>query len=90
MEVQNNVKKLVLEMPILWIEDAAFDSGDLMSDRHDDGDNFIIRHNMRQESQKELIKTAMEQRYAVGIRPDKDIYRESDTQARLYGYTPYL
>jgi hypothetical protein len=36
-----NLKKIVPEMPILCIEDAAFDSGDLMSDRHGDGDNFI-------------------------------------------------
>jgi hypothetical protein len=76
-QVWKNVKGLVPNCPILWIEDAAFDSVKLMKDRHDDGDYFIIRHNQRQESQKELIKMAMEQGHAVEVRPGKTVYTGS-------------
>jgi hypothetical protein len=50
-------------MAVLWIEDAAFDSRDLMSDRHDDGDNFIIRHNMCLGSQNDATMNFLIEMY---------------------------
>jgi hypothetical protein len=81
-QVRENVKKLVPERTIVWIEDAAFDSTALMSRRHTDGDYFIIRHNQRQESQNELIKTAKEQGSAAVVRPGKTVYTGSTIRRR--------
>jgi hypothetical protein len=59
-QVRKNVKGRSPKIPIFWIEYAAIDSGKLMNDRPDDGNYFIISHNLRQESRDELIKTAKE------------------------------
>jgi hypothetical protein len=73
-QVRRAVKKLIPSGAILWIDDAAFDREKLMNMHQADDDYFIIRHNMRQEPQEELIKTAMEQECAVIVRQRKTVY----------------
>jgi hypothetical protein len=81
-QVRKNVKKLAPASAILWIADAAFDCEKLMSRHQADGDYFIIRHNMRQEPEEELIKTAMEQGRANIVRPGKTVYTGSTMRKR--------
>jgi hypothetical protein len=80
-QVKQRVNVLAPESPILWVEDAAFDSSQLMAARHaDEGktqDFFIIRHNLRQESPAILINLAMEQGKVSNPRPGKTVYTGS-------------
>jgi hypothetical protein len=83
-QVRKNVKELEPDSAMIWIDDAAFDCEKLMSRHQADGDYFIIRHNMRQEPQEELVKTAMEQGCAVIVRPGKTVYTGSTIRRRGY------
>jgi hypothetical protein len=76
--VRQRVNELAPDSPILWVEDAAFDSGKLMAARHADvnktRDFFIIRHNLRQEPSDVLVNLAKEQGEAFRPRPGKTVY----------------
>jgi hypothetical protein len=80
-QVRRRVKQLATDSPILWVEDAAFDSGKLMAERHTDTDKardfFIIRHNLRQEPMDILINLAREQGEVSRPRPGKTVYTGS-------------
>jgi hypothetical protein len=77
-QARQRVTELAAGSPILWVEDAAFDSGKLMATRHADvnkaRDFFIIRHNLRQESPAVLVNLAKEQGEASHPRPGKTVY----------------
>jgi hypothetical protein len=80
-QVRQRVNKLAPASSILWVEDAAFDSGALMSERHDEEkkarDFFIIRHNLRGESPEILTQQAKEQGQAYCPRDGKTVYTGS-------------
>jgi hypothetical protein len=80
-KVRQRVNKLAPNDPILWVEDAAFDSGELMAGRHDKEektrDFFIIRHNLRGESPDILINLAIEKGEAHCPRDGKTVYTGS-------------
>jgi hypothetical protein len=84
-QVRQRVNSLVPDSPILWVEDAAFDSGKLMSGRHADEnkarDFFIIRHNLRQEPSDVLVNLAKEQGEAFHPRPGKTVYTGSTVRS---------
>jgi hypothetical protein len=93
-QVRQRVNKLAPNKSILWVEDAAFDSGELMAERHDEEKKtrefFIIRHNLRGESPDILINLAKEKGEAYSPRDGKIVYTGSTerqhgkmTKARL-------
>jgi hypothetical protein len=84
-QVRRRVNELAPDSPILWVEDAAFDSGKLMATRHADAgktrDFFIIRHNLRQEPSGVLVNLAKEQGEAFDPRPGKTVYTGSTVRS---------
>jgi hypothetical protein len=80
-QARERVRYLAPDTPILWVEDAAFDDGSLMAERHEDKDKsrdfFIIRHNLRRESPNILINLAKTQGNSARPRPGKTVYTGS-------------